>query len=138
MLGQMEDHNLIHAVKGLCLVAHELTHAINRAVETVRSGLKPATVEDLKQMEERIIMTVKEWAEQEQADLTEIKGTLDGIATGVANLNKLITDFQNSPGTLSAQDQKFLDDIQAQSKALAEQAKAIKTEPPTPSEPPTP
>lgn len=75
---------------------------------------------------------IQDWAAQEQADLSAISTTLDSIVTGVAALNKLIVDFQNSPGTLSGPDQAALDQIQAASKALVEKAKAISTTAPTP------
>lgn len=79
---------------------------------------------------------IQDWAEQEQADLAGIASTLDGIANGVANLEKMITDFQNSPGTLTPTDQAALDKIQATVRDLKAKADAIRTEPPTPT--PTP
>ena len=57
------------------------------------------------------------------ADLTKIK---DGIAA----LDALIVAFQNSPGTLSAEDQAALDKIQAESAALVATADAVDVTPP--------
>lgn len=81
---------------------------------------------------------VTDWAAQEQADLTAISSTLDTVVTGIAALDKLITDFQNSPGTLSAADQAALDAIKAASGALVTKASAISVTPPVPPTPPAP
>lgn len=62
-----------------------------------------------------------------QANLTATGTALTGIATGVLALDALITQFQNSPGSLSPSDQAMLDGIQSASTALAAQAQAIST-----------
>ena len=74
---------------------------------------------------------ITDWAAAEQADLAQISTTLDGIVTGVAALDTLITNFQNSPGTLAPADQAALDAIQAASKALVTKAAAISVAPPS-------
>lgn len=71
----------------------------------------------------------------EQADLDAVNAKLDSITVGIAALDKLITDFQNSPGTLSPSDQSAVDAIQAAITALRTKAEAVSTTPPTP---PTP
>ena len=81
---------------------------------------------------------ITDWAAQEQADLSGISATLNAVVTGIAALDALITQFQNSPGTLSAADQAALDGIQSAVKALATQASAISTAPPSAAPPPTP
>jgi len=73
---------------------------------------------------------ITDWAAKEQADLDAISGTLDGIVTGIAALDDLITKLQNSPGALSAADQAALDAIQASSTALRGKASAISVNPP--------
>lgn len=73
---------------------------------------------------------ITDWAAKEQADLTDISSTLDGIASGVLALDALIVNFQNSPGTLSAEDQAALDGIVAASAALKTKAAAISVTPP--------
>lgn len=85
---------------------------------------------------------IQEWAEKQEADLKEIESTLEGIGTGIKDLDAKINEFQNSPGTISAADQAFLDAIQAKSKALVTKAQAIKVDatdgqPGTGSVPPT-
>ena len=84
------------------------------------------------QKEQGFMSQITDWAAAEQADLTQISTTLDAIVAGVTALDTLITNFQNSPGTLSAPDQAALDGIQAASKALVSKASAISTAPPTP------
>ena len=79
---------------------------------------------------------ITDWAAQEQADLSAISNTLDTVVAGIAALDTLITNLQNSPGTLSAADQAALDSIQAASKALVAKSSAISVTPPT--TPPTP
>lgn len=86
----------------------------------------------LKQGNHHIMSKITDFAAQEQVDLAAISSTLDGIVAGVAALDKLITDFQNSPGTLSAADQAALDAIQTASKSVVSKAAAIVVTPPVP------
>lgn len=73
---------------------------------------------------------ITDWAANEQASLAAISSTLDGIVAGITALDTLITNLQNSPGTLSAPDQAALDAIQASSAALVTKAQAIVVTPP--------
>ena len=82
--------------------------------------------------EQQAMSQITDWAAQEQADLTAISTALDTVVAGVAALDQLITNFQNSPGTLSAADQTALDGIQAASKALVAKSQAISVAPPVP------
>lgn len=91
----------------------------------------PATKHDLKELELKIMSAITDWAATEQASLDAISGTLDGIVTGIAALDTLITSLQNSTGTLSASDQAALDAIQAASKSLVAKSAAIVVTPPT-------
>ena len=99
--------------------------------------LIPMLADNLKK-EQQFMSQITDWAAQEQADLADISSTLDAVVAGVAALDKLITDFQNSPGTMSGPDQAALDAIQAASKALVAKSHAISTAPPTTPTPPTP
>ena len=84
-----------------------------------------ATREDLKRAVNIIMSAIQDWAVKEQADLDGISATLDGIVTGVKSLDDKITALQNSPGTLSADDQAALDAIQTASKAVVAKAAGI-------------
>ena len=87
---------------------------------------------DLQQMKENIMSQITDWASGEQADLAAISGTLDGIVAGIIALDTLITNLQNSQGTLSPSDQTALNAIQAASTALkAKSAGIVVTPPPT-------
>ena len=79
---------------------------------------------------------ITDWAAKEQADLTAISTTLDQIVQGVTALDVMITNFQNSPGTLAPLDQQALDSCQALSKALVAKVAAISVAPPGPSSQP--
>ena len=65
---------------------------------------------------------VTDWAAKEQADLTAIRTTLDGIVTGIAALDTLITTLQSGATGLSAADQAAPDGIKAASDALVAKA----------------
>jgi hypothetical protein len=78
------------------------------------------------------MLKITDWAAQEQADLTQISTTLDNVVAGIAALDVLITNFQNSPGAFSAADQAALDGIQAASQALVTKSAAISVAAPAP------
>jgi broad specificity polyphosphatase/5'/3'-nucleotidase SurE len=113
----------------------ELALVLDRlmSIETRRSALTliAGLIQQNVQQEQKYMSQITDWAAQEQADLTTISTTLDTVVAGVAALDKLITDFQNSPGTLSAADQAALDGIQSASHALVAKAQAISVTPPT-------
>ena len=105
--------------------------SLSNHLSSIRKSLENlATKEDLRQMKEQIMTQVQTWAANEQVDLTNIAATLNNVAVGAAALKVLITNLQNSPGTLSAADQAALDGIQAASDALVIQANNISTTPP--------
>jgi hypothetical protein len=77
-------------------------------------------------------------------ELATIKTNLDAttanlatITSGIAALDTLIQNLQNSPNPLSPADQAALDAIVSQSTALAATAAAISTAPPGKVVPPT-
>lgn len=120
-------------------------HDISAAIELLqdfineacscRSGLAPATKHDLQELEHKIMSKITDFAAATQANFDALSASLDGITTGIAALDTLITNFQNSPGTLSAADQASLDGIQAASQSLAAKAAAVSTTPPAPATP---
>ena len=75
---------------------------------------------------------ISDFATAVQASFDKVSADLDTIVTGIANLDSMITAFQNSPGTLSAADQAALDGIQTASQALVKKADAVVVTPPTP------
>lgn len=73
---------------------------------------------------------ITDFAAAEGAKLDQLAQTLTTIKVGIQALDDQITQFQNSPGTLSADDQAMLDAIQAKSADLVTTAGAIDTTPP--------
>ena len=71
---------------------------------------------------------ITDWAAKEATALASIQ-------TGIANLDTMIQNFQNSPGTLSAEDQAALDAISATSTSLATAANAVPSPVPVPAPP---
>ena len=128
----MSDHN------DLVCATREVATELKAILEWFKSHHGVATKQDLKETENKIMSAITDWAAKEQADLDTISATLDGIVAGVAALDTLITNLQNSPGTLSAADQAALDAIQAASKTLVTKSGAISTAPPTVTPPPAP
>lgn len=80
---------------------------------------------------------IQEWAEKQEADLAEIEATLSGIGQGIVDLDKKISELNNSPGAITPADQGLLDAIQSKSKALVAKAQAIKVDA-TDGQPPAP
>jgi predicted transcriptional regulator len=94
--------------------------------------LSPVTrrLDALAEGQKRIMSAITDWAAKEQADLSAISATLDGIAAGILNLDQMIQRLQNSPGPLGPDDQAALDAISGASKNLATKASSISVTPP--------
>ena len=84
------------------------------------------------QKEQEFMSQISDRAAALKADEDAISANLDSIVAGIAALDALITNFQNSPGTLSPSDQSALDGIQAASTALVAKSAAVSTVPPAP------
>jgi len=69
------------------------------------------------------------WATQENVDLSTMAATLNTIASTAAALEVLITNFQNSAGTLNAADQSRLTGIQTLAIELVERCASIRVSP---------
>lgn len=62
--------------------------------------------------------------DRQNAALAVITGALTGVAGDIAELKKLIEQLQNSPGTLSPEDQATLDAAQARSESATTRLEA--------------
>lgn len=82
------------------------------------------------ELERKIMSAITDWAATEQADLTAISTTLDGVVSGITNLDTLIQNLQS--GTLSSADSAALDAVKAASAALVTKSAAISTTAPVP------
>jgi len=107
-------------------------HVYLHVVESEDSQLDQilTTLQEIKLKEDQFMSQITDWAAAEQVQLTAISTTLDAVVVGIAALDVLITNFQNSPGTLSTADQAALDGIQAASAALVTKSGAISVTPP--------
>ena len=100
-------------------VSNEMLHTVLTVLEKVQKDQK------------NIMSKITDFATKEQADLAAVSASLDAVVTGITALDELIKNFQNSPGTLSAEDQAALDGIQTASADLVTKAGGISTTPPT-------
>lgn len=92
--------------------------------------LKHAILQRIAEMETKIMSALSDELTQINNNITSVNASLDGINTGIAALDALITQLQNSPGTLNPTDQTALDAIQAASNDLVKKASAVVTVPP--------
>ena len=81
---------------------------------------------------QRLMSKITDFATAVEASFAAVSTDLDRIKAGIAALDALIVAFQNSPGTLTPEDQAELDRIQAASAALVATADAVDVTPPVP------
>ena len=105
--------------------------AVLENINTALRGIQDLLLLSITQ-EKNVMSKITDWAANMQVSLAAVSATLDSIVAGVAALDTLITNFQNSPGTLAPADQAALDGIQAASAALVTKSAAISVAPPTP------
>lgn len=84
-----------------------------------------ATKSDLQTLERKIMSAIGDYAAAVKTSFDEISLSVDGIAGDVKQLKDTIDKLQNSPGTITPEDQALLDGIQSQAKALADKVKAL-------------
>jgi hypothetical protein len=109
---------------GDCQAASE---NVNNALREIKNLLSLSIIQG-----RNIMSKITDFAAAEGVSLAAISATLDSIVAGVAALDTLINNFQNSPGALTPADQAALDGIQAASAALVTKAAAISVTPPVP------
>jgi hypothetical protein len=99
--------------------------------EHTRLALILRQLEQLNRKADKLMSVITDWAATEQADLTAIATTLNGVVTGIQALDAQITALQQQlAGGLSADDQAALTAIKTASDALVTQAQSISTAPP--------
>ena len=112
-------------------IFHLLEDGLHKWSESHRPDSQPATKHDLTEAVNQIMSAITDITDAVQANFTTLGSQLGAILTGIAALDTLITNLQNSPGSLSASDQAALNAIQTASAALVAQAQGISTAPPT-------
>ncbi len=122
------------------VIAHELV-AINETLKAgfdwLRSHANLATKDDLKHLGELIMSKISDFADAVDAHNTAVDTAISGLTDDIANLNKQISDLQNSAGQITPEDQARLDAIQARSQTVADKLAALDALTP-PVAPPTP
>jgi hypothetical protein len=79
----------------------------------------------LNEMETRIMSAITDYAAKQTAFNTEVKADFQKLSDGIDALNAKITAFNNSPGTLSVDDQAALDGLVTDGQALTTQADTL-------------
>lgn len=95
-------------------------------------GIKQ-TLAKLIQLGEQIMTVISDFAAKLKDHQDRQAAALEGIQGDVKAINDKLTAIQNSPGTLSAEDQASLDEALARSEVLTTKLEALDAEtPPTP------
>jgi len=78
---------------------------------------------------------LSEYAERVTAHLNTIGSGITGVAGDIAALKALIEEIQNTPGSITPEDQAILDQMEALTVTLADQLTALDAENPPPAPP---
>jgi hypothetical protein len=120
------DEQLAQAVLRL---AHEFA-VFNNEWHKSHSGF--VTKQDLKQLEEKIMSAISEFAtkqkafnDRQAAAIDSAVTALTGLTGDIVELNRKITELQNSSGGVTVEDQKTIDELQVQGEAVATKAEAL-------------
>jgi len=81
--------------------------------------------------------TVAEYAATQNAYNDRIDKAIDGLVADNKTLNDLIKQLQSTQGTLTAEDQALLDQIEQRAAAQATKLEALDAQTENPPEPPT-
>ena len=83
------------------------------------------TFNDLVKLEQRMNEQIKAFSDAVQASFGKVATAVDGLTGDIQILKKKIEDLQNSPGTLTPEDQAALDAIQTQANTIADKLAAL-------------
>lgn len=94
----------------------------------------------LTKLGEQIMSAISDFAVKQNEFNDKLGAALQGIEGDIKKLNADITKIQNSPGTITPEDQATLDSLQQKGQALADKFSALDelTPPEVPVEPGTP
>lgn len=95
-------------------------------------------LQGLEQKVDTMAQRLQDWADEQDADLSAISATLNGVAAAIVKLDQQITELQNSPDAVTPADQKRLDAVQATTRQLRAMADAIRVNAEDGQQPPTP
>ncbi len=80
--------------------------------------------------QEKLMSAISDFAASVQTGFDAVSADLDAIIAGIANLDALITQLQNSPGQITPADQALLDQIQTNVAGLKAKADSVNVQPP--------
>lgn len=89
----------------------------------------------LLQNQEDIMSRISEYAEKQNAHNDKIDVAINDLQGDIKALNAKIVEMQNTPGQITPEDQKLLDDLEVRGAAIADKLDALDAQ--TPPVPPT-
>lgn len=78
-----------------------------------------------KQKEKTMASPIADFAAKQNAFNDRVDAAVSGLTEDVQTLNDKITELQNSPGSITPEDQALLDAIQTRSEAVATKLEAL-------------
>ncbi len=113
------------ALERMVCVLNRIADTQDQILAAVQANSVPGGSQTLGQT----LISLTEGVNQLMSQITDFAAKVEtsfaSVKAGIKALNDKITAFQNSPGTLSPSDQAALDQIQADSAALANAANAV-------------
>lgn len=117
----------------LARVLNDVRRELEHWREWLRSHDRPATKSDLAELEKRIMSAISDFAAKQNAFQDRVDAAILGLQGDIKSLNDKITELQNSPGTITPEDQALLDTIQGRAEKIALKLEALDAlTPPTP------
>lgn len=120
----------------------QLTDEISRLANAIENGLgcpksdQPATKQDLEEMETRLMSSISDFAAHQSAFNTRLDTAITGLQADVEALNAKIEELQNSPGSITPEDQALLDELTSRGEAITAKLEALDALTPPPPPPP--
>lgn len=98
-----------------------------------KSRRQPATKQDLREMEKRIMSKISEFADRQNAFNAKQEAAIEDLTGDVKFLTDKIVELQNSPGAITPEDQATLDALEVRAAAATAKLEALAAQtPPTP------
>lgn len=121
----MHEQHLAEAISSLAGELKRLVEQRQIEFDYLKSHAGLATKHDLKVTERTIMSAISDFAAKQSAFQDRVDVAVTGLQGDIQGLNDLITKLQNSPGTVTPEDQASLDAIQARSSAIADKLDAL-------------
>lgn len=119
----MDDHHAANLTEAILVLAGAVKG--RNDVEFFKSLSNIATKTDLKEMETRIMSAISDYAAKQSAFNDRQDAAITDLQGDVQNLNDQITALQNSPGSITPEDQALLDGLTARGESIATKLEAL-------------